>query len=113
MGSTLTPEAFLSSANADRCPLRSSTDLTARKYDFRFAPESGLKSDIALCPKRTQKATSERGATPKVASFIDLMFPISFKPLLKYLRRCSLVNFGKLLERKRGGYTHNIGINGF
>jgi hypothetical protein len=43
--------------------------------------------------------------------FIDLMLPISFKPLLKYLRRCSLVNFGKLLERKRGGYTHNIGIN--
>jgi Reverse transcriptase (RNA-dependent DNA polymerase) len=47
-----------------------------------------------------------------VASFIDLMLPISFKPLLKYLRRCSLVNFGKLLERKRGDYTHNIGIDG-
>ena len=47
-----------------------------------------------------------------VARFIDLMLPISFKPLLKYLRRCSLVNFGKLLERKRGGYTHNIGIHG-
>jgi hypothetical protein len=47
-----------------------------------------------------------------VARFIDLMLPISFKPLLKYLRRYSLVNCGKLLERKRGGYTHNIGING-
>ena len=47
-----------------------------------------------------------------VARFIDLMLPISFKPLLKYLRQYSLVNYGKLLERKRGGYTHNIGING-
>jgi hypothetical protein len=47
-----------------------------------------------------------------VARFIDLMLPISFKSLLKYLRRYSLVNYGKLLERKRGGYTHNIGING-
>jgi hypothetical protein len=47
-----------------------------------------------------------------LARFNDLMLPISFKPLLKYLRRCSPVNFGKLLERKRGGYTHNIGING-
>src|SRR5712691_11495409 len=47
-----------------------------------------------------------------VARFIDLMLPISFKPLLKYLSRYSLVNDGKLLERKRGGYTHKIGING-
>jgi hypothetical protein len=47
-----------------------------------------------------------------VARLIDLMLPISFKPLLKYLRRCSLVNFGKFLERKRDGYAHNIGING-
>jgi hypothetical protein len=31
---------------------------------------------------------------------IDLMLPIPLKSLLKYLRRCSLVNFGKLLERK-------------
>jgi hypothetical protein len=53
-----------------------------------------------------QAEATERG------SFIDLMFPIPFKSLLKYLRRWSLVNFGKLLERKRGGYTHNIGING-
>jgi hypothetical protein len=47
-----------------------------------------------------------------VARFIDLMLPISFKPLLKYLRRCSLVNFGKLLEGKRVGHTYNVGING-
>ena len=26
------------------------TDLTAPKFDFRFTPESGLKSDIAPCP---------------------------------------------------------------
>ena len=26
-------------------------DLTAEKSDFRFTPESGLKSDIASCPK--------------------------------------------------------------
>ena len=26
-------------------------DLTAPKSDFRFTPESGLKSDIAPCPK--------------------------------------------------------------
>ena len=46
------------------------------------------------------------------ARFINLMLPISFKPLLKYLRRWSLVSFGKLLERKRVGHTHNIGIDG-
>ena len=26
------------------------TDLTAPKFDFRFTPESGLKSDIGPCP---------------------------------------------------------------
>jgi hypothetical protein len=26
-------------------------DLTAPKADFRFTPESGLKWDIAACPK--------------------------------------------------------------
>jgi hypothetical protein len=26
------------------------TDLTAPKFSFRFAPESGLKSDIVPCP---------------------------------------------------------------
>jgi hypothetical protein len=29
----------------------SKADLTAPKSDFRFTPESGLKSDIAPCPK--------------------------------------------------------------
>ena len=47
-----------------------------------------------------------------VARSFDLMLPIPFKPLLKYLRRGSLVNFGKLLEGKRGGHTHDIRING-
>ena len=31
---------------------------------------------------------------------IDLMLPIPFELLLEYLRRCSLVNFGKLIEGK-------------
>ena len=61
---------------------------------------------------RSSRRQAEVRRDLDVARFIDLMLPISFKPLLKYLRRCSLVNFGKLLERKRGGYTHNIGING-
>jgi hypothetical protein len=47
-----------------------------------------------------------------VARFFDLMLPIPFEPLLKYLRRGSLVNFGKLLEGKRVGHPHNIRING-
>ena len=38
--------------------------------------------------------------------------PISFKPLLKHLRRGPLVNFGEILQRKRVGHTQNIGING-
>ena len=29
----------------------SKSDLTAPKSDFRFTPESGLRSDIAPCPK--------------------------------------------------------------
>jgi hypothetical protein len=47
-----------------------------------------------------------------LAGCIELVLPISFKSLLKDLRRCSLVNFGKLLEGKRVDHTHNIGING-
>jgi hypothetical protein len=31
--------------------LGSKANLTARKSDFRFAPESGRKTDIAACPK--------------------------------------------------------------
>ncbi len=61
---------------------------------------------------RSSRRQAEVRRDLDVARFIDLMLPISFKPLLKYLRRYSLVNYGKLLERKRGGYTHNIGING-
>ncbi len=32
----------------------SNSDLTAAKCDFRYAPESRLKSDIAPCPKRAK-----------------------------------------------------------
>src|SRR5260370_17742042 len=32
--------------------LRSTTDLTALKPDFRFTPESRLRADIAPCPVR-------------------------------------------------------------
>jgi len=52
------------------------------------------------------------GVNLNAARFIDLVLPIPFEPLLKYLRRCSLVNFGKILEGKRTGHTQNIGING-
>src|ERR1700741_5059753 len=41
----------------------SSTDLTAPKSNFRSSPESGLKSDIAPCPKR-----ANFGPTPKEGS---------------------------------------------
>ena len=61
---------------------------------------------------RSIKPAKPKPARPNVARFIDLMFPIPFKSLLKYLRRCSLVNFSKLLERKRVGHTQDIGING-
>src|SRR6478752_9394568 len=33
----------------------SSTDLTAPKSNFRSSPESGLKSDIAPCPKSANR----------------------------------------------------------
>jgi hypothetical protein len=36
----------------------SSTDLTAPKSDFRFTPESGLKSDIGPCPFRAKFGSS-------------------------------------------------------
>jgi hypothetical protein len=42
----------------------SEADLTALKFDFRFTPESGLKSDIAPCPvgaKLGPRAASELG----------------------------------------------------
>ena len=32
-----------------RSPMGSKGDLTALKYDFRYTPEGGLKSDIAAC----------------------------------------------------------------
>jgi hypothetical protein len=36
----------------------SSTDLTAPKCDFRYAPESRLNSDIAPCPERAKRRHS-------------------------------------------------------
>jgi hypothetical protein len=36
----------------------SKADLTALKCDFRFTPESRLKSDIAPCPKSANKRHS-------------------------------------------------------
>jgi hypothetical protein len=33
----------------------SKADLTAPKSDFRYTPESGLKTDIAPCPKSANK----------------------------------------------------------
>jgi hypothetical protein len=38
----------------------SSTDLTAPKFDFRFTPESGLKSDISPCPFRANNGLMHR-----------------------------------------------------
>ena len=74
---------------------------------FQSAAPGGYSA--GLVDQAVGQAEVRRGLD--VARFIDLMLPISFKPLLKYLRRYSLANYGKLLERKRGGYTHNIGIN--
>jgi hypothetical protein len=43
---------FCAAARQSRLDVRSesSTDLTTPKSDFRFTPESGLKTDIAPCP---------------------------------------------------------------
>jgi len=45
-----TPIRLTALLEADVCS-GSKTDLTAPKSDFRITPESGLKSDIAPCPK--------------------------------------------------------------
>jgi hypothetical protein len=52
--------------------------------------------DIRLVYQAAGQAEARRDLN--VAHFFDLMLPIPFEPLLKYLRRGSLVNFGKLLE---------------
>src|SRR6201988_1755779 len=52
------------------------------------------------------------GATCTWHASSTQLLPISFKPLLKYLRRCALVNLGKILKGKRVGHAQNIGING-
>ena len=38
------------------------TDLTAPKFDFRFSPESGLKSDIGPCPVRANSRSGGENA---------------------------------------------------
>jgi hypothetical protein len=66
--------------------------------------------DIRLVYQAAAQAEARRDLN--VARFFDLMLPTPFKPLLKYLRRGSLVNFGKLLEGKRVSHTNDIRING-
>ena len=48
----------------------SKADLTAPKSDFRYSPESGLKTDIALCPfcARFGHASSYRREVAPTAS---------------------------------------------
>jgi hypothetical protein len=38
----------------------SKADLAGPKSDFRFTPESGLKSDIATCPKSPNSGLMHR-----------------------------------------------------
>ena len=44
--------------------------LTALKTDFRFTPESGLKSDIALCPKSAKNGLMRCNKKVGVAPFL-------------------------------------------
>src|ERR1039458_1037798 len=71
------------------CPLADISRLQPRLVDVRINPTT----------------------KPKHTSSTQLL-PISFKPLLKHLRRCPLANFGKILEGNRVDHTQNIGING-
>ena len=47
----------------------SSTDLTAPKFDFRFTPENGLKSDISPCPKSATTRLMHRSNDEAMSSF--------------------------------------------
>ncbi len=46
-----------------RFPPPSKAALTVPKSDFRYTPESGLKSDIAPCPKSAKGLNRSRGRT--------------------------------------------------
>src|SRR5712672_1851870 len=46
----------------------SSTDLTTPKFAFRPSPESGLKSDIAPCPKSAKGLNRSRGSLLRLAT---------------------------------------------
>ena len=59
--------------------------------------EGGLKLNDRLL---ANMAGLPRDVLAHFACIIDLMLPIPFELLLEYLRRCSLVNFGKLIEGK-------------
>jgi hypothetical protein len=59
---------------ADDClddRLGSKAELTAPKSDFRYTPESGLKTDIAACPKSADiVAKVENRTTPKISQML-------------------------------------------
>src|SRR5712675_235394 len=60
----------------------SSTDLTAPKSNFRFTPESGLKSDIRPCPKSAidrhiRPQINPAGAKPGPDDTLGGFFPIA------------------------------------
>jgi hypothetical protein len=65
----------------DRCG--SKGDLTALKFDFRFTPESGLKSAIAACQFRANKRNEQVG-----------------------IRATLLFALGPSTEASRGGASH-------
>ncbi len=44
------------------CLNGSTTDLTAPKFDFRSSPKSGLKSDMAPCPKSANSRSGGENA---------------------------------------------------
>jgi hypothetical protein len=42
-------------------------DLMASQFDFRFAFENGLKSDVAPCPKSAAGSTGRRNTGVKIS----------------------------------------------
>src|SRR5260370_17367388 len=51
---------FCASAHTEDVSVGSKADLTAQKSDFRFTPESRLKSNIAPCPKSANRGSRDR-----------------------------------------------------
>src|SRR6266404_4441749 len=66
-GSSLVACSFWGRKNVFTQP-GSSTDLTAPKFDFRFTPESGLKSDIGPRPVRATSGLMHRSKIPIISS---------------------------------------------